>query len=308
MEKDLVSVVFPTMNRRDDLIKCIKSIKASTHKKIEIVVADNGSEDDTVKVVRKMFPDVVLITNDLNLGSPIAINNCIKASKGEFIFRLDDDVIIDKNTIEEMLKVLKSSPKIGAVTCLYFFTERPNILRTVSLKLNMFLGKTTTPHQNRPYHGEFENKLLDIKFAGGGSLLVRRSTYDEIGFYPESYFLCYEDLEWCHKLRKKGYRIVLVGSAKLWHKEVTSGKKINPMRVYLNNRSQVLFMKRNAGWRNIVFFPYLLLALYPAKAVLFLLKKNPEAANALTKGVFDALFRERVFVYTKDKKQVPYKK
>ena len=261
MKKDLVSVVFPTMNRKEDLIKCIKSIKESTHKKIEIIIGDNGSIEGIKEEIKKRFPEVILLKNKLNLGSPIAINNCIKRSTGEFVLRLDDDVIIAKDTIEKMLRVLKSSGKIGAVSCLYFFTEEPEILRTVGMKINMFLGKTKTPFQGKKYESEFENEILDVNFAGGGSLLARRTTYDKIGFYPEEYFLMYEDAEWCNRLRKKGFKLVVVGSAKLYHKTVTPQKRESPFRVYLINRSQVLFMKRNAGWKNIIFFPYLFIFL-----------------------------------------------
>jgi len=306
MKKDLVSIVFPTRNRKEDLIKCIESIYANTYKNIEIIISDNGSTDGTPEIIKKRFPKVILLENKLNLGSPIAINNCIKVSHGEFIFRLDDDVVIGKKTIEDMLNILKNNKKIGAVTCLYFFTERPKILRTVGLKINMFLGKTKTPYQNVKYRGQFEKKLLEVPATGGGSLLARRSTYKEIGLYPEEYFLMYEDLEWCHRLKKKGYKIILVGSAKLWHKEVTPQKKENPFRVYLTNRGQTLFMKRNAGWKNIIFLPYLFLFLYPIKFMRFLFNKNIPAAKALTKGIFDALFNEKIFVYTKEQSQIPY--
>lgn len=309
MEKNLVSVVFPTMNRKEDLIKCIKSIKANTYKKIEIIIADNGSTDDSKEAIKKMFPDVILLESGLNLGSPIAINNCIEKSKGEFIFRLDDDVIIEKDTIEKMIKILKSDKKIGAVSCLCFYTEDPNILRATGMSINMFTGKTKIYDRNKKYNGEFNKKLIEREAAGGGSLLVRRSTYDEIDLYPEEYFLMYEDIDWCLRLRKAGYKIVVVGSSKLYHtKKGGLSQKESPFRVYLINRSQVLFMKRNAGWKNIIFFPYLFTFLYPAKALRFLFKKNIPAMKSLTKGIFDALFNEKIFVYTKDGKQVPYLK
>ncbi len=307
MEKDLVSVVFPTMNRRDDLIKCIKSIKSSTHKKTEIVVADNGSKDDTLHVIKKMFPDVVLIANDLNLGSPVAINNCIKASKGEFILRLDDDEIIEKDTIEKMLKVLKSSPKIGIASCLYFYTETPNILRTAGFTLDMFTGKTTPIGEGENYKGRFEGKLIEAQAVGGGSHLVRKSLFDEIGFYPESYFLHYEDVDWCLKVRQAGYKIIVVGSARLYHKRL-GGASLSetPFRAYLANRGKVLFMKRNAGWRNVVFVPYLFFFIVPAKLAIYASKRNLGAAKAFARGVFDGLFKEEVFVYTKEGDKVPY--
>lgn len=306
MKKDYVSVVFPTMNRKEDLIKCIESLKASTHKKIEIVIGDNGSTDGSPNEIKKRFPEVILLENKLNLGSPVAINNCIKASSGEFILRLDDDEIVEPNTIEEMLKVLKKDPKIGAVSCLYFYTEEPNVLRSAGFKMNMFTGKTHIPGRDKVYKDQFKGKLIERDAVGGGSLLARRSIFDEIGLFDESYFLTYEDVDWCIKLRKKGYKLVVVGDSRLYHKRLGLNQKENPKRVYLGNRGLVLFMKKNAGLRNLFFIPMFLLGYYPYSILKFLRKKQFKSIKAMTKGVLEALFNEKVFVYTQSGEKVPY--
>lgn len=306
MEKDLVSVVFPTMNRKCDLIKCINSVKESTYDKIEIIVADNSSIDGSKEAVKELFPDVILLENELNLGSPISINDCIKKSKGEFIFRLDDDVIIEKNTIENMLKVLKSDPQIGAVSAICFYMENPNLLRAAGLKISLFFGKTIAYGKDETNLKPFKENR-EIEGAGGGTLMTRRKIFDKIGFYDESYFLTYEDVDWCYKLKKAGYKLVLVGGTKLYHKKEVGGPtNENPLRTYFLSRGQVLFMKKNAGWRNIIFFPYLFLLLYPIKVLLFLKKGYFKSIGKLTRGIWDAIFHEKVFVYNKEGEQIDY--
>jgi GT2 family glycosyltransferase len=306
MIKDLVSVVFPTMNRKEDVLKCIDSIKKSTHKKVEIVIADNGSTDGTQEAIKKKHPDVALLESDLNLGSPVAINNCIKKSKGEFILRLDDDELVEKDTIEKMLNVLKRDPKIGAVSCLYFYTEEPNILRSAGVKMSLYFGKTHTFGQDEKYKGQFSGNI-QREAAGGGSHLTRRKVFDEIGLYDESYFLSYEDIDWCYKLKRKGYKLIVVGSARLYHKRLGGlSQKENPFRTYLNNRGQVLFMKKNAGYRNLFFIPFFIFVSYPIKVCKMAVKKQFKSVAALTKGAFDALFNEQVFVYNKKGEKIPY--
>jgi len=305
--KDLVSVVFPTMNRKEDLIKCIQSIKKNTHKKVEIVIADNGSIDGSTETIKKKFPEVILIENKNNLGSPVAINDCILKSKGEFVFRLDDDIVVTPDTIEKMLKVLKSDSKIGATSGLYFYTEEPNVLRTAGFHMNLWTGKTESPGRDKVYKDEFKGKLVKRDAVGGGSLLVRRSTFDEIGLFDESYFLTYEDVDWCVRLRKKGYKIIVVGDAKLYHKRLGGlALKENPKRVYLGTRGLVLFMKKQAGFRNIFFMPMFFLIYYPFKFVKFFINKQDKSIKAMTKGAFEAIFNEKKFVYTQDGEQVPY--
>lgn len=307
-KKGLVSVIFPTMNRKDDLIKCIQSIKNSTYKKIEIIIADNGSIDGSQQAVKKMFPDITLIENKRNLGVTIALNKCIRKSKGEFVYTLDDDTIIEKHAIEKMVKILKNDPKIGAVSCLYFFTEEPHILRTSGLSVNLFTGKTKSYGSDTIYKGQFDNKVL--KRDAVGTHLTKREIYDEIGLYSEEYFLIYEDVDWCKRLKNAGYEIVVLGSTYLYHKRGGGlSQKNNPFRVYLANRNKTLYMKKYAGWKNLFFIPYTLFFVYPLKALNFLRTLNFKAIIALTKGIFDALFKKKeIFIFNGNKKIPYYKK
>lgn len=309
MEKGLVSVVLIVRNRKEDLIKCINSIKNNTYKKVEIIVADNNSTDGSKEAVKKLFPDVILLEHKLNIGSTIAMNDCIKKSKGEFILRLDNDVIMGEDSIEKMVEVLKSDKKIGATSCLYFYTEKPNILRGTDIRINLFTGKTTIRNRNKKYNGEFEGKLLESFSASGCTILSRRSIYDEIGFYDENYFLAYEDVDWCLRLRRAGYKIIIVGSAKIYHsKEGGMAEKYHPFRVYLTNHDQILFMKKHAGGRNLIFIPYLCLFLYPAKIFIYLIKKQFECVKMYTRAVFTGLLDKGAFIYDENEKKILYHK
>lgn len=306
MKKDLVSVIFPTMNRKEDAIKCINSIKNSTYKPIEIIIVDNCSTDGTSEEIKKMHPDVILIESKVNLGVPIANNQCVKKSKGEFILRLDDDVLLEKHLIEKMVKTLKDDSKIGGVSCLYYYTEKPNICRSSGASFNLFTAKTRFYDRDKEY--KLEEGLIEREVIGG-ILLMKRELYDEIGGFAEEYFLSYDDVDLCFKIRKAGYKLVTIKSSMIYHKKGGGLiQKESSQRVYFNNRNQIIFMKRHAGWRNLFFFPYLFIVLYPVKSLRFLFKGNIQAVKSLTKGVFDGIFNEKVFVYTKEGKQIPYPK
>jgi len=303
-QKGLVSAIIPTLNRKEDLIKCIKSLKNNTYKKIEIIVSDNGSTDGTEKTIKKLFPEVILLRSEFNLGSPKALNKCIKKAKGEFILRLDNDVILKKDCIKKMIDVLKNKNKAGAISALYFYTQTPNILRSSGSKVNMITGKTTIFDRDEEYDGRFDNKIIERPIVSGCTMLAKRALYDEIGLFDESYFLSYDETDWCTRLLKKGYKNYMVGSTKVYHKKGKPCLKEDPFRVYLGNRSKVLFMKKNSGARFLFFLPYLLIFLYPAKVLIFLFKRNFKAISSLTKGILEALFYEKVFIYTKDGKKI----
>jgi GT2 family glycosyltransferase len=307
--KGLISAVIANKDRKEDLIKCIKSIKANTYKKVEIIVADNGSTDGSREAVKKLFPEVILLENKLNLGAVMAVNNCIRKAKGEFILRMDNDVIIEKDVIEKLLKVLKNNPKVGATTGLQFYTEEPNVLRGTEMKVNLFIGKTKFYNRDKEYHEEFEKKFLEIEAVSACVLLARKSVWEEIGFLEENYFLAYDDVDWCLRLRKAGYKIIIIGSAKVYHKKGGGmAQKDNPFRIYLTERDRILFMKKHANWKKLVFIPYLFLFLYPAKTFIFLTKFHPKSIKALTRSFFDGLFNKKTFIYTSDEKSVNYQK
>jgi len=306
-KKDLVSVVFPTMNRKEDLIKCIESIKNSTYPKIEIIIGDNGSIDGSQEAIKKLFPEVILIENKYNFGSPLAINNCIKKSSGEFILRLDDDEIIEPDTIEKQVDVLKSNPKIGMTSCLYFYTEMPNILRSAGFTINLWTGKTIIHGRDKKYTGQYSQNIVRDG-AGGGSHVIRRKTFEEVGLYDENYFLSYEDVDWCLRLKNAGYKTVVVGTSKLYHK-LGGGmsQKENPNRVYLSSRGLVLLMKKNAGFRNLFFIPLNFLVFLPIKSLKLLTKKHFKSSLMQIKGAFSGLLNEKTFVLDKDGNKVYYK-
>jgi len=305
-KEGLVSVIFPTMNRKEDLTKCIDSIRKNTYKKVEIIILDNGSTDGTVEMIRKKYLDVILIESKLNLGVPVAYNECVKKSKGEFLFRLDDDVILGKTVIEEMVKTIKRDLKIGGVGCLYFYTERPTICRCAGMSLNFFTGKTKFYNRNKEYYGELDNKITERELIPG-ALLMRRKLYNEIGGFSEEYFLVYEDIDLAIRIKKAGYKLVVIGE-KLYHSEMGGlSEKESFLRLYFASRSQVLLMKKNAGWRNIIFFPYLFLFLYPTKLLIFLFKGNLKAIKFITKGIYEGIFKEEVFVYDKKGNKVTWR-
>lgn len=304
VKKGLVSVVFPTMDRKDFLLKCIDSLLKSTYKNIEIILADNASTDGSADSVRKKFPHVRIIRNELNFGSPAAMNQCIRASNGEYIFRFEDDVEITPKSLGEMIKLLESDEKIGMVSCPYYFTEEPEKLRYAGIGINLFTGKTKNFAKNCKDPEECA-KTREIPAAGGGSQLIRRKTFEEIGSYDETYYLCYEDIDWSYRLRKKGYKIMLCDSAKMFHTKFGGlALREDPHRIFFLNRGMVMFMRKNASWRNIIFLPLFIVGIGPYRIIRLLLKNNLSGVWAVIKGFFSGLIETQKFVYTRDWKKV----
>lgn len=321
MKKELVSVVFPTMNRKTMLIDCIQSMLGQDYGKenIEIIIADNGSTDGSVEAIQKKFPSVKIIQNEFNLGSPLAINQCILKSKGEIIFRLDDDTIIEKDCVSKMVKVLKSDEKVGAVACTMLYgkdydPKEWNLIRNMGLSVNLWTSKVSVRNHDILDEGQF-TEIEEIDAAGGGMLMFKRKVCKEIGLFDERMFLAFEDAHWCYKLRNKGYKILQIPSAKLHHRQISENqkkkdkmKRFKPFYFLHTVRSKLIFMRDLAGFRNLFFIPFHLIFVVPIMSLKYLTQGDIELIKNYLKGTWMGLFDNRIIAYIKQEKMFDYKK
>jgi glycosyltransferase involved in cell wall biosynthesis len=121
---DLVTVVIPTRNRRDDLRRAIASVKAQTWSDLEIVVVDDGSTDDTARILAEMAtvdPTLRVIRHETSRGGAAARNQGIEAARGRWVAFLDDDDTWLPRKLEAQLRALHAEPKAVAAACAYYY-------------------------------------------------------------------------------------------------------------------------------------------------------------------------------------------
>ena len=120
-----VSVVIPTYNRKNDLIQCLISVKNLLYSELEVIVVDNASIDGTLESVKRAFPQVKVVRNTRNFGVSRGRNTGLKyidrATK--FILFLDHDIIVEKDLVRELLKVMNKDKRIGIVTAKIYYYE-----------------------------------------------------------------------------------------------------------------------------------------------------------------------------------------
>ena len=158
---DLVTVVIPTRNRRDDLRRAIASVKAQTWTELEIVVVDDGSTDDTARILAEMAtvdPAVRVIRNETSRGGAAARNQGIEAARGRWVAFLDDDDTWLPRKLEAQLSALHAEPTAVAATCAYFYRApwRPERIAHVTAKATI-------------------QDLLSRNSLGGASVCVART-------------------------------------------------------------------------------------------------------------------------------------
>ena len=237
-----VSVIILNWNGGDYLSRCVKSVLETDYPGdlLEVIVIDNGSTDGSAKSVKKMFPQVKLIENKKNLGFCVGNNIGIKHASGDILILLNNDTIVDKNWINEILKVVKD-PKIGIVGCrLYFPGTR--IIQSLGSKMK-FLGYWESIGAGQEDNGQF-NYVSDADYVSGAAMAIKREVIEKTGLLdPEFYAYC-EDLDLCYRARRAGYRIV-TSNAVVYHYCSLSWDSFPIKKSYLNNRNKLYFITKH---------------------------------------------------------------
>lgn len=245
MKKPNLSIVILNYNTKDLLRDCLRSIeKANTDGFIfEVIVVDNASTDDSAEMVKKEFPKVKLIVSGQNLGFAKGNNLGIRQAKGRYILFLNPDTVTMPNTFKEMIKFVDSHPQTGAATCK---VELPSgkldeaCHRGFPTPWNAFChfsGLERIFPKSRLFAGYSLgwlslNKVHEIDSGAGAFLIVRKEAGDQIGWLDEDYFWYGEDLDFCYRIKKNGWKIYYVPKVKIIHyKGASSGIKKSSQKI-----------------------------------------------------------------------------
>ena len=239
MGKTDLSIIIVSYNTKNFLRRCLESLSPNK----EIIVVDNGSVDGSVEMVSKDFPQLKLIKNKKNLGFAKANNLAIKKASGRYILFLNPDTVVQKNTLKTMVKFMEENPQVGAATCR---VELPNgqldqaCHRGFPTAWNAFcyfsgLGKLFP--KSKIFAGYSLtclplDKTHEIDASAGAFLIVRREIGESLNWFDEDYFWYGEDLDFCYRLKQKGWKIMFVPTTKIIHwKGAASGIKKHSQKI-----------------------------------------------------------------------------
>jgi hypothetical protein len=224
-----LSVVIVSYNVRDLLHACLKSIRnpQSAIRNPEIVVVDNASGDSSAEMVQEAFPEVRLIANAVNAGFAAATNQGIRASSGRHVLLLNPDTEVLGDALARLVGFLDCHPDYavagaglvypdglfqhsafgfpGAMQCLLDFF--PINHRLTSSRLN---GRYPRAWYER-------GQPFDIDHPLGACLMVRREAIDQVGLLDENFFMYCEEIDWCWRMRKAGWKVACVPAARVIH-------------------------------------------------------------------------------------------
>jgi len=250
-----VSIIIVNWNTRELLKKCLESVIWETRTPHEIFVVDNASPDDSAGMVRANFPSVHLIANTTNRGFAAANNQAIQLARGEYVLLLNPDTKVLDRAIDTMVGCLDAAPEVGAVT-----SKLLNGDGSLQKNVGNFYSFWATLLENRILPTLFPNSAFlakrfvafwdhasrrEIDWARGAVMLVRRKVIERIGLLDEQFYIYGEEVDWCWRIKKAGWKIMYLPEARIIHygKAASSQRKIE---MFIQNyKSAFIFLKKS---------------------------------------------------------------
>ncbi|MBN1591806.1 MAG: glycosyltransferase family 2 protein [Candidatus Coatesbacteria bacterium] len=312
MEKTpLVSVIIANWNGKTHLEKCLSSIGAQSHPNIETILIDNASSDGSVDYVRKEFPSVHIIENEINRGFCGANNQGIAAAKGEFVFLLNNDTAIAPDCISEMLAVLEKEDdsSLGCFPKVVFYSD-PHLINSLGTQWHKKCHWRDA-RVGRIDLGQFKEseRVFGSIFP---AVLLRRDAFERIGMFDETMFSYCEDFDVCYRANMLGYQFVTAPNAVVRHKYRSTAASAFRERWqhYFFMRNYLYVFLKNYSLKSLIrHFPYAFYR-YCGKSAIAALKRRDVKdfamhvrAVAFVVGKLPSLMRNRRFVQSNRKRQ-----
>ena len=255
-----LSVIIVNWNTKDLLHQCIESIKAHT-KKIshEIIVVDNFSSDGSADMVEANFPDVTIIKNRENKGFGRANNQGLAQAGGKYILFLNSDVAVNENCLDVMFDFMEKKPDVGASSCKLTFPDGSlqhscRVFPSFKVFFLMLLGlKYFFP--NMKIFREYlmmdwdHSDPREVDQIMGSFMFVRRDALDQIGSFDERYWMYFEEVDLCLRMKKAGWKVVHYPYASAVHFLSKSSEQWDEMkRVSEFQRSLLKYFRKNRNF------------------------------------------------------------
>lgn len=252
------SIIIVSWNVKKDLINCLNSISENQPaEKHEVIVIDNASTDGTVEMLRNDFPKIVTIVNGENRGFAAANNQGINIAKGQYILLLNPDTIIHPKSLEVLINFMDDNSGVGVCgpkllndddsiqrSARHFPSFRGALYRHTAFK---FLGIFKDEYKKWLMKDFGYNEQRDVDQLMGAAMLIRKSVLDSIGGMDERFFMYYEEVDLCFRIKQAGWRVVFMSEAVITHLGGQSSGQIPAEKQLMAMASLLKFFRKHRG-------------------------------------------------------------
>jgi N-acetylglucosaminyl-diphospho-decaprenol L-rhamnosyltransferase len=206
------TVILLNYNTRHLLLDSLQKISADLLAAgWQVIVVDNGSSDGSAQAVAARFPQVTLVVSEQNVGFAAGNNLGLQQARGDTVILLNTDVLVTAPQLQALADYLSAHPTVGAVS--------PGLRTAAGEPQSFAYGGDPSPRyllrrglrrllRSGPLHDWAVTSPIDVDWVSGACLAVRTTAYMQVGGLDERYFLYFEDVDWCDRIRQAGWRVV----------------------------------------------------------------------------------------------------
>ncbi len=257
-----ISVIVVTFNNVRTILPCLVSLqKALLPYYSQVFVVDNASSDGTISLLREKrkslinsFSELFMQFNDANLGFTLAVNQGLKDATGDYVLLLNPDVVLQNETIRELLTCFVSDNKVGVVAPQLRFSDgriQPSC-RTLPRKRDMFFEVSgmarlfpKSPFFNHWQMPDFDHReTKNVEQSQGAFLLARQEVLQQVGFLDDRFPMFFSDVDWCRRIIARGWRIRFCANTFVYHLQGHSVFQHRGEMIVSSHRSFIAYFKK----------------------------------------------------------------
>jgi len=269
-KEPLISIIILNYNAGSMLLECVDSVLKSNYNNFEVIIVDNVSKDNSHKICKEKFQDIILIENKKNLGYCGGNNVGIERANGEFLIILNPDVIVELDWMNQLLSAFRKygdgfyQPKILASTDHNIIISAGNMIQLFGFGYSRGKGEKDV--------GQYE-KDEEVGYASGTCLFSSSNIFRKIGNFDSFLFAYHDDLDLCWRGKLKGIRSFYIHKSIIYHPLEGYSFKWNSFKFFLMERNRLYCLKKNFS-RKTIFKMLPSLILVDIAITLFYLKKG----------------------------------
>lgn len=254
--KPLVSIVILNFNGVKYLQSFLPSVLATQYENFEVVVADNGSTDDSISFLQANFPSVKIITSTTNEGFAGGYNWALKLIEATYFVLLNSDVAVTPNWLNPMVELISADSNIAACQPKLLSYQSPDNFEYAGAAGGWIDSLGYPFSRGRVFdHCEVDTLQYEEKepifWASGAAMMIRASVFHELGGFDPYFFAHQEEIDLCWRIQLKGYKIYACPASTVYHVGAGTlprgGKK-----VYLNFRNNLVMLCKNLPWSELI--------------------------------------------------------
>jgi GT2 family glycosyltransferase len=272
----LISIITVNYNQPGATLALLQSIEQHYPKgNIEVIVVDNGSKVDFGKRFIDQREDLIYIRSEQNLGFAGGNNLGLKRATGDLLFLVNNDTEFTAGILETLSESLHADPRIGIVSPKILYYDEPTIIQYAGFtSMNFYTCRNKCIGQFEQDLGQYDHILAETGFAHGAAMMITRKALQASGPMAENFFLYFEEMDWCERIKRAGFKVYVNTEASIFHKESLSVGKNSALKEYFMNRNRLLFIRRNATLLQRIFFYFYFCSLVVPRNILNYLRSG----------------------------------